>query len=737
MKPLITAFLIGLCALQVAAQPKPSKAQMAADQKKFEEAKKQLDEQLKKMDPETRKQFEQMMGDVGANTAMKNAEQGLDHNAPAGTGALRRSTDPERIPDRMSPLKVPATPQNKAQLLAYLQHIFAETEQQLKPANKNAVKHLLNKVEKTGKYAMVFWSNKELDKALYLLLNACITDPDDMVALNNLATLLTISGYAHKSLPVLLYAQKLLPGSGTIAANTGQAYLSLGNVEQARSTLLTAVDKDSTNAEAYRSLALIAHKQGNNALCAGYLEKAISHGGASQDNIKLLQQVSAPNADRSGIYQALHNHYKQFYKDHSITKRFILPEVPGSYQAAVAAYPDIDRFFLDLEVTITAAGKAGAEFNKQYETQLTNNMNQRLAEARQVADNVGKAKGANMARELKAAFSNPPFLAQAVFMLNAIDNPQFSASYISRMKKEVANRLQAENQLKQALKQEFEDKIAALNKENSKLNTGDGGGADNVRSMEIEQEICRLQTGRQEKWLAKSAEINNLYIRNMEKLLNQRLQEYLFWNSIAFQAGQQNPTAANYVAYVGYLQRLKEFRSFFPYYIDGLKLSVPEACGKYFEKDRSAKGKIREWEREHCEVDFGFDAKVVAGKMNCEGWTVFADLKAGEFTYTRSVDPVTWETTGHSLSAKAGKNLEFDLSKNLGGNIGGSLETTIKFDGNMNPVDLVVQGTAGAGVDGPMGGGASVDLGSVTVSVSGGMNSAGPGFTGFGSSFLK
>lgn len=736
MKQLVTTVLICLCTIQVFAQQKPSKIQMEADRKKFEEAKKQLDEQLRNMDPEARKQFEQMMGEVGAKTAMENAEKKLDNNAPVSMGVLRRSTDPEFIPDRISALTIAATPESKGQLIAYLQPIFTETDRLLKSENKNAVKDLLNQGENTGKYAMVFWANNELDKALYLLLNACMINPCDMVSLNNLSALLTISGYAHKSLPILLYAQKSLPENGTIAGNTGQAYLSLGNVEQANSFLLTAVEKDSGNTEAYRSLALIAMKQGNSALCAGYLEKAVIHGGATQENINLLQQVS-PSGDWSGIYQAIHDNFKQFYKDHSITKRFTLPEVPGSYQASVAAYPDINRFFLDLDATIMAAGKTGTEFNKNDEMQLMTNMDMRFEQAKQIADNVGTPNGAKMAQDLKTAFSNPPLFSQARFMLNAIDNPQFSASYISRMKKEITNRLQFENQLKQALKQEFDDKIDALNKEGSKLNTGEGGGADNIRAMEIEKEICQLQKGKQEKWLSKSAEINNLYIHNMEKLLNQRLQEYLFWNSIVFQAGQQDPTAVNYAAYAGYLQSLKELRSFFPYYIDGLKLRDPDDCGKYFDEDHSMKGKIQEWEREHCEVDFGFDAKVIAGKMDCEGWTVFADLKAGEFTYSRSVDPVTWETTGHSLSAKAGKNLEFDISKNLSGNIGGSVETTIKFDGNMNPVDLIVQGSAGAGINGPIGGGASVDLGSVTISVSGGMNSSGPGFTGFGSSFLK
>lgn len=737
MKTLIIATIISMFAFQVSAQQKPSKAQMEADKKKYEEAKKQLDEQLKKMDPESRKKFEEMMGNTGAKTAMQNAEKGLNTNAAASSGAVRRNTNPELIPDTKSKLAVASTPQGKTQVIAYLQPIFTEADKLINIESKNSLKNLLNKGELTGKYAMIFWVNNELDKALYLLLNACVNNPEDLVAINNLSTLLTISGYAHKSLPILLYAQKLLPNNGTIAGNTGQAYLSLGNVEEAKSCLLSAVEKDSTNSENYRSLALIAHKQGDNALCAGYLEKAIAHGGATSENINLLQQVSTANSDKSKVYKSIRNNFKQFYKDHSITKRFMLPEIPDNYNSAVTAFPDIQRFFLDLDVTITAAKKAANEFNKDYEKRLKENIDKQFAKVNQIANNVGKPGAAQMAQNLMGALGNPPLLAKATFMLNAIDDPLFSSSYIIRMKKETGIRLQAENQLKEALKKEFDDKIEALNKENSKLNIGEGAGADNTRANEIEKKICQLQQEKQEKWLVKSAEYNSQYIRNIEKLLNQRLQEYLFWNTIVFNAGQQDPTAVNYAAYVGYLQGLYEFRSFFPYYIDGLKLRDPEECGKYFIKDQNLKGKIHEWEREHCEVNFGFDAKVVAGKMDCEGWEIFADLKAGEFTYKRSVSPISWETTGHSFSAKAGKNSEFDITKNLKGNIGGSVETTIKFDGNMNPVDLIVQGSAGAGVDGPMGGSASVDLGSVTVSVSGGMNSSGPGFTGFGSSFLK
>ena len=719
-----------LAGIIVSAQ-KPSPEQMEADKKKFAEAQKKLEAQKAAMSPEARKAFDEMMEKMGGNKAMQNAQQGLNSNATGNTGVMIRNTDPDIIPDKIATLKITATPQNKAQLTAYLSPIFAETDKLIKPESKNAVKSYLNKADKTGKYAMVYWANNELDKALYLLLNACISNGDDMVSLNNLASLLTISGYANKSLPILLYAQKLLPNNGTIANNTGQAWLSLGNVEKAKPLLVTATEKDTSNAEAYRSLALIAKKEGNTTACAGYLEKAIAHGGATTQNINLLQEVS-PNADKSAMYTSIRNNFKQFYKDHSITKRFIIPEIPDSYETAVAAYSSINTFFLNLDATITATGKAQTDLNKEYEKSLTNNMNKQMAQMKEVVENVGKPGTAKRVQDIKAGLRNP-FLAQAIFMLNAIDNPQYSVSYISRMKKETASRLEKENELKQSLKKDFDNKIDALEKEYSKLNTGEGQDAANARSVQIERELCQLRTDRQNNWLKESAKINNQYIRNMESLMNQRLQEYLFWNTISMQSFQ-DPTAVNYGAYAGYLKSIYGFRSFFPFYADG---GFAKPCGDDLKKDYTSKGKIQEWEREHCEVDFGFDAKVVGGKFNCEGLKMYVDIKAGEFTYSQSYDPVTWETTGHSLSAKAGKDKDFEITKNIGGKIGASVETTIQFDANMNPVDLSVKASAGAEINDGILGSASADLGSVTVSVNGGLNSSGPGFTSFGSSFLK
>lgn len=694
---------------------------IAQEKQRMEDAMKKMEELKKNMTPEQRAMLEKMGLEKTMKTAQKNMQQG-------GTGtALMQMGDPNKIPEKLSTLTIPATPADKGKLIAYLKPIFSQTEAAMKPANVQAVQKLMDRGGETGKYAMVFWTHNELDKALYLLVNACITNPDDYVSINNLGALLTLSGYAHKSLPLLLYTQKMLPQNSTLLNNIGQAYLSLGFVDKAKPLLMSAVAKDSTKAEAYRSLALIAQKQGDNALCGSYLEKAIAHGAATPENINLLKQV-APQKD---ISAHIRKRFKQFYKDHSVTKRFIVPSIPASYEEAVARDGEVEAYFRDFDATINATYKMQKELNKKYENQVQGNQAKMMAQMQQTLANAGKPGFSKSVQDMKASFSNP-FMAQGAVMLSSIDNPQFSKSYYSRMKTETANRLASVNELKQALKTDFDDKINALVNEKSKLKDGEGQNAANARSVEIEKQLCDLNTARQNKWLEKMAEINNQYIHNMEDLLNQRLQEHLFWNTIVMQS-MQDPTAVNYAFYVGYLKDLYNLAyPLFPTHVDG-GLSKP--CGDYM-KANNYRGKIHDWEREHCEVDFGFDAKVCGGKMNCEGWSVYADFKAGEFKYNRSIDPVTWETTGHSISAKAGKDKEFEIGK-LGGKIGASVETTVQFDGNMNPVDLIVTGSAAAEINGPMGGSAGVDLGSATVSVNGGFNSSGPGFTSFGSGFLK
>lgn len=693
---------------------------MAQQKEGLEESMKELEEMKKDMTPEQRAMLEKMGIEKTLKTAQKTMQKG-------GTGvAMMPKADPNKIPDKISKLAIPATPDSKQKLVMYLQTIFGQTEQAMKPGHVKSVENLLNDAEKTGKYAMVFWTHNELDKALYLLSNACVINPDDFASINNLGALLTISGYAHKALPLLLYIQKFVPKSSTLLNNLGQAYLSLGYVDKAKPLLLSAIAKDSTKAEAYRSMALIAQKQGNPTLCGNYLEKAIAHGGATSENINLLNQV-APGKDLSPY---IRSRFQQFYKNVSVTKTFAVPQVPNSYVEAKARDAEIEKYFRDLEETISDAVNTSQKLNENFQKLAMASQEKKAKQIQEMFENMGKPGYSNTLY----TSNEKPFVAQGAIMLANIDNPQYSKSYFNRMKDLDVIRLHQENVLKEALKGDFDNKIDALQKEYRTLNAGEGHDKENARAIEIEKELCNLKSNRQAVWFNESSLINNEYIHNMQSLLKQRLQEYLFWNSIVMQAAQQDPAAINFTAYLTYLQGIYSMAySLFPTHVDG---GLTKPCS-YDAIKNNYRGKIHGWEIEHCVLDFGIDLTIAGFKMNCTGWSVYGEFPGAGVTYKQNIDPVTWEATGHSISAKAGKEKEFDITKNLTAKVGATLETTIKFDSNMNPVDLIVKGEAGATLEGPYGGSASVNLGSAEISVSSGFNASGPSIPGFGSDFLK
>lgn len=311
-----------------------------------------------------------------------------------------------------------------------------------------------------------------------------------------------------------------------------------------------------------------------------------------------------------------------------------------------------------------------------------------------------------------------------------MNDPRFSASYTARKQKELQSKQKKEEELQLELKHEFDDKIDELNQLMGTWDIGEGG-KDNGRLKQIERDLCLLKTGKQNKWLEKSAEINNYYMRNMERLLNQELQERLFWYTISTQS-LTDPTPVNYDFYVNYLHEISRFEALYPT-IDLLSMR----CDADFEPETRL-GKLQQWEREHCEVSMGFDVVIAGGKFDCSGFTVFGDFKVAELTYSRNYEPVFWETTSHSLTVKVGVDKEFAVGKGgLGGKIGVSGESTLKVDVNMDIQDWELKGGAGASINDGIIGKLGADIGSVSISANGGFNKSGPGFTSFGSSFLK
>ena len=564
----------------------------------IEAALKQMEKLKAGMTPEQRKQFESSGAEKNLRETlakMQETQRTQEQGArAAGLQALGKAA--EKIPEKPSLATLPVAPASREQLVAFLKPLLAETAKVLDSATIATVTPLLNRGKTTGQLAMVFWANDELGKALYLLENACLSDPDDYLSLNNLGALLTLSGCANKSLPLLLYAQKNGPENGTLLNNLGQAWLSLGYPDQAEQALQAAVARDPDNAEAQHSLALLAAKRGDAKACVAHIQQAVAGGAATADNLTFLQQA-APEVD---IPALIRPRFRQFYKDRTITKRFPPPSVPASYAEAVSRRDEVETYLKNLAATAETARKTTGTMRQQFQQTLLQSMG-----------------------ELQSAGKNPLQLLASTMMAN-LDNPRYSTSYRKRLQRAADERKTAEAEVQKSLAK-YGKEIAALRKESGKIEGGEGDIKGEQRLEEIRLRICALTQERQAELLAAIAKISTQYLHDVEDLLNQRLQEETFWTAVMY--SPLDVRTRNYEYYAAYLQDLSTYVR--PAYPDPSQLSAP--CKDTSPTWANISGQPQSWEMNHCDLDIGVDLVVVGGKMTCDGWKVYADLKAREF----------------------------------------------------------------------------------------------------------
>ncbi len=717
MQKIIVLFASGLTfASIVQAQNTPVKKQPTKQEQSMEAQIKELKKQMESMSPEQRK----MMEETGMFDLLKQVEKTTREADKAGVDIkAAAAADPQKILTKPSGLPIPATPASKEQLKAYLQPLMQSTNAAIKPNHKAEITKHLNKGKETGEIAMAYLINREMDKALYLLLNACLTDMEDYVSLNNLGALMTMSGYAHKSLPILQYVQKQFPQAPpTLLNNIGQAWLSLGHLDKADKFLKDALKNDSTQVQASYSLAVVAKHQGNTAKCVDYIKKTIENGGVTPDVVSLLGNVGSG----TDMGEIIRGRYKQYYKkDHAITKRFRAPAMPATYAQVIASYNEVETFFMDLHSTSNEAAITAAKLNEKLEQQKMNIIQAQNRDMAAMMQNPGD-QGALLRHYFKY---NHPLKMQSIIFRG---NSDYSTSFEARIRREEEKRVERDKQLLESLAG-IKKQINELHKEANKLEGGENGDEELKRTALLDR-ACELEWNYQEQLLAGRANIGNLFIQNMEDLLNQQLQEEIFWRLI--EAYPADPTASVYQAYASYLAGIKGLRKVYPDVYD-LRQPCKQLPGQF----SSISGKIQQWEADHCNVSWGMDVKVFKGKFDCSGMKMEVNAGPLSLGYGTAQDPATWETTSHTISVDVGAGKSFDIGKTvIKGNIGASAGGSVTIDRTGNISDITARGSAGAGISGPIGS-AGVGLGSVEVSMSGGFNSAGPSVNSPVSSFLR
>ncbi|HRE64593.1 MAG TPA: tetratricopeptide repeat protein [Ferruginibacter sp.] len=279
---------------------RPSKEQMAADKKKYEEAKQKLNKQMESMSPEARKGFDSLMNAMGMGQKINDADNQVYNNKamPQKKNVGLAKKQPTDIPQKQFALlnSVPKIT-NASQYEAYLNKLKSDVAKNVDAATKSGVDFLVNanKNQSTAlnNIPVMYFMEKNVEAAVYASILVAIINKNVPVSQGNIAAILQQSGYPQYAIPLLEYLNSKYK-SDMLQSNLGQAYLSLGDKEKAKTCFMKALSANSANVSANCGMGVIEANGSNPSAAAPYIEKVMKNGYSetldklvTQKNIKL------------------------------------------------------------------------------------------------------------------------------------------------------------------------------------------------------------------------------------------------------------------------------------------------------------------------------------------------------------------------------------------------------------------------------------------------------------------
>jgi tetratricopeptide (TPR) repeat protein len=140
-----------------------------------------------------------------------------------------------------------------------------------------------------SRLCILLWYSGRQNEAVYVALRAAVSQPGDLLTLSNLCAFLNMSGYPHKSIPVLKHALSRDPNNTFLLNNCGQAYYQLGDMTTSSQYLGSCTRIDPYHVEANNTQGHIATAQGNTAAANTFYENSIK-GGYNQSAADRLKQ---------------------------------------------------------------------------------------------------------------------------------------------------------------------------------------------------------------------------------------------------------------------------------------------------------------------------------------------------------------------------------------------------------------------------------------------------------------
>jgi tetratricopeptide (TPR) repeat protein len=288
-------------------------------------------EALKKMQDSLQKVFKQFEKEM---KGMQSAPAPKKANSKSLPMAVQDEDDKLPVPKKNSKLlaAIPAKTFTSAELVSYVTGLQTRLIQQKTNAGEiTTAKSRLKKYPAASHHnlALLFFSKKQYVSSLYVLCEVVKNSPSNILAVNNLAAVLTHVGFPHKSIPVSKHVAATAAQSAMVNNNLGQAYFQLGDMDNAIRFLSAAIRIEPFHIEANATLGYINEAGGNSANAARQYSNSLKGG---------YNKAAAEGLKRSNPSDDPGNHLRlpprMRYPEMDDNLPFSCPTDPGSDYAA-------------------------------------------------------------------------------------------------------------------------------------------------------------------------------------------------------------------------------------------------------------------------------------------------------------------------------------------------------------------------------------------------------------------
>ncbi|HEX6889626.1 MAG TPA: hypothetical protein VF141_03000, partial [Chryseolinea sp.] len=287
MKKYFLLTTVMLLAFNLAAQTKqkskqkeepPTQAEMADMMKEMQNA---MDE----MSPEEKRAMDSMGIKMPSTNSIPQMSDAQIRDAYENESRIVPQKDPNRIKTATA-VSVPT-----AGMTTYVEKTHQAVLKKLSPATKAKGAEILQQTVKlkssAANTAVGLWMDGKPTLALYMMGEACKTNPSNANNLNNYAAFLSMCGAEQLALPILYNLNKRYPRNTSILNNITQAWLGLGDITKAEKYADSTIRIHANHPQANMAKGLIEESKGNIPAAIAAYKKAIRKGFSTEKENKL------------------------------------------------------------------------------------------------------------------------------------------------------------------------------------------------------------------------------------------------------------------------------------------------------------------------------------------------------------------------------------------------------------------------------------------------------------------